>query len=79
MITKAIGCDKTIEPTVYTKTFIKNDIIILTSDGLTNMLKDKEIFDLVKANNENIADILVDTANKNGGNDNITVIVVKNI
>ena len=79
MITKAIGCDKTIEPTVYTKTFIKNDIIILTSDGLTNMLKDKEIFDLVKENDENIADILVDTANKNGGNDNITVIVVKNI
>lgn len=79
MITKAIGCDKNIEPTVYTKTFIKNDIIILTSDGLTNMLKDKEILELVKTNNDNIAEELVKKANENGGNDNITVIVVKNI
>ena len=79
MITKAIGCDKIVNPTVYTKTFIKNDIIILTTDGLTNMVKDKEILELVKTNNENIVDVLVDTANKNGGSDNITVIVIKNI
>ncbi len=37
MLTKALGCTSNIDPDLYTKTFIKNDIILMCSDGLTNM------------------------------------------
>ena len=84
MITKAVGCEKKVEPNVYSKTFIKGDILLMNSDGLTNMIKETEIFELIKKYNEeeenkkDIAEILVEKANENGGLDNITVIVIKN-
>ena len=85
MITKAIGCEKTVDAEIYSKTFIKGDILLMNSDGLTNMLKENEIFDIIKKynfneeeNKENIADILTNKANEKGGLDNITVIVINN-
>ena len=85
MITKAVGCERKVESNVYSKTFIKGDILLMSSDGLTNMIKENEIFELIKKYNENeeenrkdIAEILVEKANENGGLDNITVIVIKN-
>lgn len=84
MITKAVGCEKKVEPNVYSKTFIKGDILLMNSDGLTNMIKENEIFELIKKynddeeNKKDIAEILVEKANENGGLDNITVIVIKN-
>lgn len=80
MITKAVGCEPVVEATVYSKTFIKGDILLMSSDGLTNMVKENEIFNLIKKynNNEDIAEVLVQKANENGGLDNITVIVIRN-
>ena len=52
MITKAIGCEPKVEPEVYTKTFIKDDIILMTSDGLTNMVKEDEIHNIIKQSKE---------------------------
>lgn len=82
MITKAVGCEKKVESNVYSKTFIKGDILLMSSDGLTNMIKENEIFEIIKKYNENeeddIAEILVKKANENGGLDNITVIIIKN-
>lgn len=76
MLTKALGCLEKVEPDVYTKTFIKDDIIIMTSDGLTNMVKENEILTIVKEEKENVAQALVNKANENGGYDNITVVVI---
>jgi len=78
MITKALGCGAFVEPDVMVKGFQKEDIIILSSDGLTNMVTDEEI--LAEAINDiSKASInLVDKANEMGGYDNITIIVVKN-
>jgi len=78
MITKALGCTSFVEPDVTVKGFLKDDILVLTSDGLTNMLKDQEIFDIIKFNIDIATDKLVDKANENGGLDNITVIIVLN-
>ena len=53
-------------------------MIMLCSDGLTNMLEDEEIFEIVK-NEDSIADKaeeLIGVANNNGGKDNITVILI---
>jgi len=78
MLTKALGCTSFVEPDVTVKGFLKDDILVLTSDGLTNMVKDQEIYEIVKENIEVATDKLVDKANENGGLDNITVIVVLN-
>lgn len=78
MLTKALGCTSFVEPDVTVKGFLKDDILVLTSDGLTNMVKDQEIYQIVKDNIEVATDKLIDKANENGGLDNITVIVVLN-
>lgn len=78
MLTKALGCTSFVEPDVTVKGFLKDDILVLTSDGLTNMVKDQEIFDIIKFNIDIATEKLVDKANENGGLDNITVIIVLN-
>ena len=76
MLTKALGCTEKAEPDVYTKTFIKDDIILMTSDGLTNMVKENDIYNIIKQDKLNAAENLVKQANENGGYDNITVVII---
>ena len=82
MLCKRKGVKK-VEAEIYSKTFIKGDILLMNSDGLTNMIKENEIFEIIKKYNieeskDDIAKILVKKANENGGLDNITVIVINN-
>ena len=80
MLMKALGCTAFVEPDVMVKNFIKDDILIISSDGLTNMVKDREIYDIATRESVEIAaEELIKKANENGGLDNITIIVVKNI
>lgn len=76
MLTKALGCTPKAEPDVYTKTFIKDDIIVMNSDGLTNMVKENDIYNIIKENKEMATESLVKQANDNGGYDNITVVII---
>lgn len=78
MLTKALGCTSFVDPDVTVKGFLKDDILVLTSDGLTNMVTDKEIYEIIKDNIDVATDKLVNKANENGGLDNITVIIVLN-
>ena len=78
MLTKALGCTSFVEPDVTVKGFLKDDVLVLTSDGLTNMVTDKEIYEAIKFNIDIATEKLVDKANENGGLDNITVIIVLN-
>lgn len=61
------------------KGFLKDDIIIMCSDGLSNLVPQEEMFKLAKKNIEIASKELVKIANDNGGYDNITVVVIKNI
>lgn len=76
MITKALGCMGDVEPNIYEENFEKNDIILMTSDGLTNMVKEEEILDIIRQNPEKAVDKLIKQANDNGGYDNITVVII---
>ena len=76
MLTKALGCVETVEPDVYTKTFIKDDIILMCSDGLTNMIREENIYEIIKQDKENAIENLVKQAHDNGGLDNITVVII---
>ena len=78
MLMKALGCAETIEPDVMVKNFQKDDIIVMTSDGLTNMVDEKVIHDTILNNFENSVELLVNMANNAGGVDNITVVIIKN-
>ncbi len=58
----------------------KGDIFLLCSDGLTDMVKDGEIADIISSNDGDLSyacSSLVDKANENGGKDNISVLLIK--
>ena len=79
LLIKALGTDEEVEPDLIYTVLNKNDMIIICSDGLTNMIKEKEILDIVLNNSsENVVEVLVDEANEAGGLDNITVIFIDN-
>ena len=79
MLMKALGCNAFVEPDVMVKGFLKDDILIMNSDGLTNLVSQEEIFKEAKKDIEQAPKELVNLANEKGGYDNITVIVIKNI
>lgn len=79
VITKALGTSIDIEVDVETFDYKHGDILIICSDGLSNMVKEDIIFKTIKSeDNVNLAcRYLVDLAKENGGLDNITVIIIK--
>ena len=79
MLTKALGCNAFVEPDMLIRGFQKEDILVICSDGLTNMVEQNDIFNYATSNFETAPKELVELANKNGGIDNITVITVKNL
>ena len=79
MLMKAVGCNAFVEPDVMVKGFLKDDILIMCSDGLTNMVDQETIYKMASKNIEQAPKDLVELANNNGGYDNITVVVIKNI
>ena len=79
MLMKALGCNAFLEPDVMVKGFLKDDILIICSDGLTNLVDQETIYEMASKNIEQATKDLVNLANDRGGYDNITVIVIKNI
>ena len=77
MLMKALGCTPFIEPDAMVKGFIKNDIILMCSDGLTNMVPEEEIYDIIKENPTDSTKLLVQRANDLGGRDNITAVIIR--
>lgn len=78
MLVKALGCEGNVNAEVMVRGFQKEDIILICSDGLTNMIPEKRIFEIINNNVETAANELIKEANANGGNDNITLIIIKN-
>jgi protein phosphatase len=79
VLTKALGIDLQAYPTVQTYSLESTDLLLLCSDGLTKMLTDQEIQTLVlkeAPNLDRIKNTLVATANRLGGEDNTTVVVI---
>lgn len=79
MLMKALGCNAFVEPDVMVKGFLKDDILIMCSDGLTNLVDQTTLYEMASKNIEQATKDLVKLANDRGGNDNITVIIIKNI
>jgi serine/threonine protein phosphatase PrpC len=79
VITCCIGMSSEIEPDVITGETRVGDVFLLASDGLTGMVEDRRLKQLLesRANPERIVNAMIADANNNGGIDNITAIVVK--
>lgn len=78
MLMKALGCTSFVEPDVMVKGFLKEDIILINSDGLTNMVNENEIYEYIINGVENATNKLINRANELGGYDNITVVLIYN-
>ena len=76
MLMKALGCTSFVEPIVAVKGFLEDDVIVITSDGLTNMVSDEEMLAIIENNVEKASNELIKKANEAGGLDNITVVIV---
>ena len=76
MLTKALGCTSYIDPDLRARVINKNDIILMCSDGLTNMVSEEEIYQITKENPKEAANKLTMLANNHGGYDNITVLII---
>lgn len=76
MLTRALGCTAYVEPDVSVKGFSRGDILLICTDGLTNMLRDPEISNIIKNDPENACKTLVEYANDRGGIDNITAVII---
>ena len=79
IITRAIGARDDIEADFFNMELQTGDMVLLCSDGLTNMIDDEEIYRILTEDGslENRVEKLVETANRNGGKDNISVIVIE--
>jgi protein phosphatase len=80
LVTRALGIDPEVELELHEHDVLPDDIYLLCSDGLSDLVPDEEInatLGTLSANLELAATQLVQMANDNGGKDNISVILVK--
>lgn len=79
IITKAIGTEATIEPSVYMMDIAAEDVFMMCTDGLSDLLSHEDIENIMNksANIEDSVTKLIQTAKVRGGHDNITVLMVK--
>ncbi|CZQ82701.1 protein phosphatase 2c [Trichococcus palustris] len=77
ILTRSVGVTKKVDIDIMAMPILKGDVLLMCSDGLTNMLTDDEISQLLKEwmPLEEKAASLVDKANEAGGSDNITVLL----
>lgn len=80
VITRALGLADIVEVDLMEALLREGDLYVLCSDGLTGMVEDSDIADVLAANDmapERAATQLLKMANNSGGNDNISIIVVR--
>lgn len=79
LITRALGTEPQCRADIFEYEYKKGDVLIMCSDGLSGMLDDLEISEIVKKDKsaEDTAKELIDAAKTAGGRDNITVICIR--
>jgi PPM family protein phosphatase len=79
IITRALGPEPEVEVDTLTVDVEPNDLLLLCSDGLTTMVSEERIAEILASAEslDRIAQELIDEANREGGRDNITVILLR--
>ena len=77
MLLQALGVEEEIRTDIFHFALEKGDILLLCSDGLSDMLRDLEIANILEASDfENAATALLEQSLDNGGKDNISLIMI---
>jgi serine/threonine protein phosphatase PrpC len=80
ILTRALGTEPNVDADTYGASYEPGDMFLLCSDGLSGMVTDEELEEILSkpgSDLQGIADALIDAANAAGGMDNITAIVVR--
>ena len=79
VITRCVGANADVMPDTYAGPVKPNDLFLLASDGLTGMLEDYELAEILTSSKapQQMVDGLIAEANRHGGLDNITAVVVR--
>lgn len=80
ILTKAIGTDPTVVPHIESCAAKEDDLFLMCSDGLSDLLTREEIESVIKDNYKDLdacAHVLISEAKRKGGYDNITVVLLK--
>mgnify|MGYP000743406946 FL=1 len=80
IITRALGAEKTVDVDFFDLKLEKGCTILMCSDGLSNMVEDKKMEEIILNSDEDITwkgNTLIQEANNNGGKDNIAIILIE--
>ena len=79
VITRAVGIKPDVEADIFSGILESGDTVLLCTDGLTNMVTDERIKQIVTGSSDvaTAAEKLINEANENGGLDNISVVLIK--
>jgi len=79
VITRCVGAGMEVTPDIYAGKLLTGDLVLLASDGLTGMLEDEHLTRILQSDGgpQRWVDRMITEANRRGGLDNITAIVVK--
>ena len=79
LVTRALGVEPNVMMEVNEFQVAPNDLFLICSDGLTDMVADADLAEMVRAPTslEEKTTLLIDTANANGGRDNVSVLLVQ--
>lgn len=79
IITRAIGAKEGVEADFFEYRLKKGDIVLMCTDGLSNLVEDEEIFGIVKGSRDVVEAVerLIEKAKSNGGDDNIGVVIAE--
>ncbi|MEW9050423.1 MAG: Stp1/IreP family PP2C-type Ser/Thr phosphatase [Neobacillus sp.] len=79
VLLRALGTEKTVEMDIKTIIFEEGDILLLCSDGLSNKVTEHEMMGILQSEKslERKAGTFISRANENGGEDNITLVIVE--
>lgn len=78
IITRSVGYQRDVEPDLFVRDLEEGDLFLLCSDGLTNLVPDAEILAITQKGKslQKTCQLLIEQANRHGGDDNISVILV---
>jgi len=79
IITRAVGVKEEVEVDFFRVALLRDDTILLCSDGLSNMVEDEQIRLIVSGQRDIVekTEELIKAANENGGTDNISAILIE--
>ncbi len=82
LVTKALGIEPRVEPEVNEFQVMENDLYLLCSDGLNDVLDEETIKTLLETDNDELEPVvnrMINKTNNEGGPDNISVIIIRTI